>query len=77
MAYEQRDMSGALFVNDRKENERQPDYKGDAKVDGVDYWLSGWKKQTKNGDTFLSLSLERKDDAKSHGSTTTTGDDPF
>jgi len=52
---------GILFVNDRKEQEKDRDYSGSLNVDGHDYWVSGWKRKSKNGQTFLSLSVKRKD----------------
>lgn len=55
--------SGVLFVNDRKQSDRHPDYKGSAEVDGVEYWVSGWKKQSRNGGVFLSLSFQPKEAA--------------
>jgi hypothetical protein len=60
MAYEQRDNSGAVFKNEDKSTDAHPDRKGDAKINGVDYWVSGWLKRTKNGDPFLSLSFTPK-----------------
>jgi hypothetical protein len=60
MAYEQKDNSGALFKNDRKEQESHPDRRGDALIGGVAYWVSGWLKEGKNGQ-FLSLSFKPKD----------------
>lgn len=53
--------SGVLFRNDRKENDRQPDYKGSAEINGVEVWISAWKKQSQNGTGFLSLSFKPKD----------------
>jgi hypothetical protein len=53
--------SGILFVNDRKKESKHPDYQGELDVDGVKYWLSGWKKQGAKG-TFLSLSVKPKED---------------
>lgn len=47
---------GALFVNDRKQTEKHPDMQGKINVNGVDYYLSGWWKQTAKGE-ILSLSL--------------------
>lgn len=61
MAYEQRDNSGALFVNDRKDSDRHPDRTGTATIDGVAYYVSGWLKQGSKGQ-FLSLAFKRKDD---------------
>ena len=62
MAFEHRDMSGSVFVNERKRpGSNQPDRNGTAKIDGVDYRVSGWLKDGKKG-TFLSMSFERMDD---------------
>jgi len=55
---------GALFVNDKKAKESQPDYKGSVDVGGTEYWLSGWKKVGKSGVKFLSLSVEKKEAQK-------------
>jgi len=54
--------SGVLFKNDRKETEKHPDYKGSINIEGTEYWLSGWKKESKKG-PLLSLSVQPKDDA--------------
>jgi hypothetical protein len=63
MAFEQRDNSGAVFVNDRKEKDAHPDRAGSATIGGVEYWVSGWLKKTKAGDPYLSLSFKRKQEA--------------
>lgn len=60
MAFELRDGSGSLFKNDRKEKETHADYRGDCKIDGTEYWLSAWVKESKNG-KFFSLSIKPKD----------------
>ena len=54
---------GILFENDRKRGDRDPDYKGSINVDGTDYWLSGWEKETKRGPA-LSLSVQPKDESR-------------
>ena len=59
MAFEQRHNSGALFPNDRKEKETHPDFKGDFNIDGVNFWISAWRKDGKRGE-FFSLSVEKK-----------------
>ena len=61
MAYEQRDNSGSLFKNDRKEKENHPDYKGTCMVGGVEMWMSAWLKTGANGTKFMSFSFQPKD----------------
>ena len=60
---EKRDNSGVLFVNDKKENERAPQYKGNINVDGKDYWLSAWIKEGKSG-KFMGLAVAPKEPMK-------------
>ena len=57
----QRDNSGVLFSNDKKDNERAPHYKGNITVDGKDYWLSAWVKEGKSG-KFMGLAVSPKED---------------
>jgi hypothetical protein len=54
---QQKDNSGALFKNDRKETANHPDYRGSITIDGTDYWLSAWIKvsQKDNKTKFMSL----------------------
>lgn len=61
MTFEQKDNSGSLFVNDKKEAENHPNAKGTAKIDGVEYWISAWTKTTKDGKKWQSLSFKRKE----------------
>lgn len=62
MAYEQRDNSGTIFVNDRKEKETHPDRSGTAMIDGKEYYISGWIKSGQKGQ-FLSLAFKPKEQA--------------
>ena len=57
MAYEQRDNSGSIFINDRKEKDSHPDRTGKAMIDGVMYYVSGWVKDSPKG-KFLSLAFK-------------------
>ena len=58
---EQRDNSGVLFSNDKREKESHPNYKGNIRVDGKDYWISGWIKEGKNG-KFMGLAVSPKEE---------------
>lgn len=55
---------GVLFPNDKKGNEKRPDMTGDINVEGVEYRLSAWKKSSKTGNNFLSISVQRKEGQK-------------
>jgi len=73
----QRDNSGVLFKNEKKDNERAPEYKGNITVDGKDYWLSAWIKEGKSG-KFMGLAVSPKEEYKpktSERSKTTNFDD--
>lgn len=59
MAYTQKDMSGTLFTNDRREKDSHPQWKGSLMIDGKEYWVSGWDKDAGRG-TFISLSVQEK-----------------
>lgn len=61
MAYEQKELSGVLFNNNRKTKELQPDYTGNALIGGVKYWVSGWTKESQCGMSFFSLAFKRQD----------------
>src|SRR5262245_63158057 len=74
MAFEQKDNSGSIFVNDNKTQDTHPDRSGSAKIDGMDYWVNGWLRKTKGGEPYLSLSFRRKDAATSSGGGKVRGD---
>lgn len=50
-------MSGVLFPNKDKEGQ-QPDYRGECEINGKKYEIAGWKKQSKNGNPFLSMKFQ-------------------
>jgi hypothetical protein len=59
MAFEQRENSGVLFKNRRKEKPNQPDYTGNVNIGGEVLNLSAWIKEDKNGGKFLSLAVSK------------------
>lgn len=54
---------GAIFKNEKKETPNHPDFTGAINVDGVEYWVSAWKR--KEGASpkapALSFSISPKD----------------
>lgn len=55
--YHHKPNRGSMFENDRKQKETQPDFTGSIDVNGVVYWLSGWKEMTANGKKRLSVAV--------------------
>jgi hypothetical protein len=55
------DNSGVLFKAKEMKNDRSPQYTGNIMVNGVEYWLSGWVKESKNGQKFFGLAVSPKD----------------
>ena len=66
MAYTPKDMTGSLFANTRKTKDTHPNMTGSIRINGVDYWLSGWTK-TKDGNKWLSISVQEKESKKPRG----------
>jgi hypothetical protein len=64
MAYEQRDNSGSLFRNERKDKDSHPDYTGNGMIDGKGYWFSAWIKKDRNGKSFMSMSFKPKEEQR-------------
>lgn len=53
--------TGVLFRNeDKREGKRDPDYRGQAEVGRVQYWLSAWINEKKGGGKYMKLKFEPK-----------------
>ena len=64
MAYEQKDNSGSLFRNDKRETDSQPHAKGSALIEGVEFWVSAWTNTSeRTGEKYQKLSFTRKEQA--------------
>lgn len=61
MAYEQKDNTGSLFRNDKREKDTHAHARGSALIDGVEYWVDAWTNTTKDGGKYQSLKFKRKD----------------
>jgi hypothetical protein len=56
---------GVLFKNDQGDNPKRPNYRGSAVIEGVDYNVSAWIRESKkSGDKYMSLVFERKGEGK-------------
>lgn len=60
MAYEQKDNSGSVFKNNRRERETQPNLTGSALIDGKEYWVNVWTKTKADGEKWMSLAFNPK-----------------
>ena len=54
---EQKNNTGAIFKNDYKKTEAQPDYKGKALIDGVEKEIALWVNESKNGKKYFSAAF--------------------
>lgn len=57
MAFQQKENTGALFINNRKRKPSDPDRTGTLNVGGTEYRISGWLNKTKKGETYMRLAL--------------------
>jgi hypothetical protein len=51
--------SGAIFANDRKRSETDPDRTGSLNVEGREFFINGWLKKSRDGKPYLSLTKRR------------------
>ena len=76
MAYETREGQGALFANDRKDRDGQPDYRGQVRVGGVLYRVSGWRRESSRGTRWLSLAIQPDQERAEKAQEPRAGDPP-
>ena len=58
MAYEMKPNTFSLFENDKKGNEKAPDYKGRGLIDGKEVKIAVWKRKSQSGIEYLSGVVE-------------------
>ena len=52
---------GSLFKNDKKEQDSHADYNGSINIEGTEFWINAWVKESKkDGKKFFSLSVKPK-----------------
>ena len=56
------EMKGVLFKNDKGDNEKRPDIKGELTIDSVTYQLAAWKNTSANGNVYYKLKAEKPEE---------------
>jgi len=70
MPFEQKDNSGALFPNKKRTEDKQPYCRGDCRIvcphcqGASKHRISGWVKQSKDGEKYMSLAFTLPDPPK-------------
>ena len=54
---EQKQNTGAIFKNDKKTSQNHPDYKGKINVEGKDFDVALWLKESAKGVKYFSVSI--------------------
>lgn len=76
--YQQMELTGALFHNDKPNGPDSPYYLGSVTVEGVKYWVSGWINTAQSGKRYVGLKLRPVDEAAPAPTDEQGGDDiPF
>lgn len=75
MEYDNKD-TGALFKNDKKGNDKAPDYTGDYETEtGKKRRIAAWLKTSQGGKPYMSLKFEDSwDKTEAHATTTNQPD---
>ena len=55
---DQKNNAGVLFKNQYKTTDKQPDYKGDAIIDGQPKQISAWINTSEKGLKYMSLTFQ-------------------
>jgi hypothetical protein len=61
MAYEPKDNTGSLFVNENRQSDTHANAKGTALIDGKEYWVDAWTNTASNGKRYQSLKFKLKE----------------
>ena len=58
MEYEQKDMDGVAFANDKKSEDWHADWNGHAMIDGSMYWVNMYDNVSKAGKNYRKLRVK-------------------
>jgi len=57
------ELRGVLFKNKQKRpDKKDADYRGNATINGVEYWLDSWVNESKGGVKYMSVNFMPKND---------------
>lgn len=70
MAFEMKDNTFTLFDNDKKGNDRAPDYRGRGLINGEEVKVAVWKRTGKTGVEYLSGTVEKTEKTAEVSTTT-------
>lgn len=60
MSYDN-ELRGVLFKNkEKRDGKKDADYRGNATIDGIEYWVDSWVNEAKSGDKYMSLKFKEK-----------------
>lgn len=74
MTDQKRDNEGAIWGNQKKQKETQPDFTGNATINGQEYWVSAWKRGENASDRapVLKFAFTEKEAPKDQAQYTNT-----
>ena len=53
---------GALWNNDRKTTDKHPDFNGSLNIEGMEFWIAGWRVASQNPKApVVRIEVKRKD----------------
>ncbi len=74
---EQRDLTGVLFKNDKRDKDTSPMYMGSCTIEGKKYYIAAWVNKSNDGTkTYMSLKFSEPK-AESNDPTIPDDDLPF
>lgn len=55
-------LRGVLFKNDKKTEDKHPNMRGQCEIDGVEYWVSAWTKESPQKGRYQTLAFTPKEE---------------